>query len=229
MGTSARPFSSTAGARRTNATTGRSRNSSSPTRTLEASAPGGIFFMKWRSIWDTCTKWLGFDIVSVNDFFCCFFRSKPNKNLYLTQIRMQQKKTHSCQFSSVSVYWWTCYPILVKYTAFVTCPALCAPRQTLEPAVGLAAHLTEVDRAVFSADVLFAFVASWLGLRWDCLACQAEQSFHDQKSTFPHDSILQWITATTWWSLSCCIQEKRSSTISHMSWYKIRTIFNFSK
>lgn len=50
MGTSARPLSSTAGAKRTKATTGRSRNSSSPTRTLEASAPGGIFFMKWRSI-----------------------------------------------------------------------------------------------------------------------------------------------------------------------------------
>lgn len=53
MGTSARPLSSTAGARRTKATTGRSRNSNSPTRTLEASAPGGIFFMKWRSI---CTR-----------------------------------------------------------------------------------------------------------------------------------------------------------------------------
>lgn len=50
MGTSAKPLSSTAGANRTNATTGRSRNSSSPTRTFEASAPGGIFFMKWRSI-----------------------------------------------------------------------------------------------------------------------------------------------------------------------------------
>lgn len=50
MGTSARPLSSTAGARRTKATTGRSRNSSSPTRTLDASAPGGIFFMKCRSI-----------------------------------------------------------------------------------------------------------------------------------------------------------------------------------
>lgn len=50
MGTSARPLSSTAGANRTKATTGRSKNSSSPTRTLEASAPGGIFFMKWRSI-----------------------------------------------------------------------------------------------------------------------------------------------------------------------------------
>ena len=50
MGTSARPLSSTAGDRRMKATTGRSRNSSSPTRTLDASAPGGIFFMKWRSI-----------------------------------------------------------------------------------------------------------------------------------------------------------------------------------
>lgn len=53
MGTSARPLSSTAGARRTKATTGRSKNSSSPTRTLDASAPGGIFFMKWRSICET--------------------------------------------------------------------------------------------------------------------------------------------------------------------------------
>lgn len=53
MGTSARPLSSTAGARRMKATTGRSRNSSSPTRTLDASAPGGIFFMKWRSICET--------------------------------------------------------------------------------------------------------------------------------------------------------------------------------
>lgn len=50
MGTSVRPLSSTAGDRRTKATTGRSRKSSSPTKTLEASAPGGIFFMKWRSI-----------------------------------------------------------------------------------------------------------------------------------------------------------------------------------
>lgn len=53
MGTSASPLSSTAGARRMKATTGRSRNSSSPTRTLDASAPGGIFFMKWRSICET--------------------------------------------------------------------------------------------------------------------------------------------------------------------------------
>lgn len=81
MGTSARPFSSTAGARRTNATTGRSRNSSSPTRTLEASAPGGIFFMKWRSIWETCTKRLRFDVNtgSVCFFFYYFFYSKPSK------------------------------------------------------------------------------------------------------------------------------------------------------
>ena len=58
MGTSARPLSSTAGARCMNATTGRSRNSSSPTRTLEASAPAGIFFMKWRSIYSRRTALL---------------------------------------------------------------------------------------------------------------------------------------------------------------------------
>lgn len=85
MGTSARPFSSTAGARRTNATTGRSRNSSSPTRTLEASAPGGIFFMKWRSIWEKCTKILRFDLDTLDLFVCLFvlcgffFYSKPSK------------------------------------------------------------------------------------------------------------------------------------------------------
>lgn len=50
MGTSANPLRSTAGERRTNATTGFSRNSNSPTRMFEASAPGGIFFIKWRSI-----------------------------------------------------------------------------------------------------------------------------------------------------------------------------------
>lgn len=74
------------------------------------------------------------------------------------------------------------------------CPALSAQRQTLEPAVGPAAHLAEVDCAVFSADVLFAFIVSWLGLRWDRLACQAEQSFHDQGSTFPHGRVPQWVT-----------------------------------
>lgn len=46
IGTSASPLSRTAGARRTNATTGLFRKSSSPTNTLHASAPGGIFFMK---------------------------------------------------------------------------------------------------------------------------------------------------------------------------------------
>lgn len=44
-------------------------------------------------------------------------------------------------------------------------PVLSAQRQTLEAAVGPAAHLAEVHRAVFSADVLFAFIVSWLGLR----------------------------------------------------------------
>lgn len=70
-------------------------------------------------------------------------------------------------------------------------PALHTQRQTLESAVGPAAHLAEVHRAVFSADVLFAFSVSWLGLRRNRLACQAEQSFHDQKSTFPHGRVLQ--------------------------------------
>lgn len=41
--------------------------------------------------------------------------------------------------------------------------------------MGLVAHLAEVDSAVFSADVLFALIVSWLGLRGDRLACQAEQ------------------------------------------------------
>lgn len=50
MGTSVRPPNSTAGESRTNATTGFSRNSSSPTKMFDASAPGGIFFIKWRSI-----------------------------------------------------------------------------------------------------------------------------------------------------------------------------------
>lgn len=45
------------------------------------------------------------------------------------------------------------------------CPALSVQRQTLKSAVGPAAHLAEVDCTVFSADVLFAFVVSWLGLR----------------------------------------------------------------
>ena len=41
--------------------------------------------------------------------------------------------------------------------------------------MGPAAHLAEVDGTVFSADVLFALIVGWLGLRWDCLACRAEQ------------------------------------------------------
>lgn len=52
-GTSVRPVSSTAGDRRMKAMIGRSRKSTSPTRTLEASAPGGIFFMKFISTWNT--------------------------------------------------------------------------------------------------------------------------------------------------------------------------------
>ena len=51
MGTSVSPVSSTAGDRRTKATMGLSRKSSSPTSTLEASAPSGIFFMKCVSTW----------------------------------------------------------------------------------------------------------------------------------------------------------------------------------
>lgn len=51
MGTSVSPVSSTAGERRTKATMGLSRKSSSPTSTLEASAPSGIFFMKCMSTW----------------------------------------------------------------------------------------------------------------------------------------------------------------------------------
>lgn len=43
------PVSNTAGERRTKATMGLSRKSSSPTKTLEASAPSGIFFMKCMS------------------------------------------------------------------------------------------------------------------------------------------------------------------------------------
>lgn len=51
MGTSVSPVSSTAGERRTKATMGLSRKSSSPTSTLEASAPSGIFFIKCMSTW----------------------------------------------------------------------------------------------------------------------------------------------------------------------------------
>lgn len=54
-GTSVRPVSRTAGDRRTKAMIGRSRKSTSPTRTLEASAPGGIFLMKFMSTWKTET------------------------------------------------------------------------------------------------------------------------------------------------------------------------------
>lgn len=56
IGTSASPVSSTAGDNRTNATTARSRNSSSPTKMFDASAPGGIFFMKCRSTWEKYNK-----------------------------------------------------------------------------------------------------------------------------------------------------------------------------
>lgn len=48
-GTSVRPVIRTAGANRTKAIMGFSRKSTSPTSTLEASAPGGIFFMKFIS------------------------------------------------------------------------------------------------------------------------------------------------------------------------------------
>lgn len=56
IGTSASPVSSTAGDNLTKATTARSRNSSSPTKMFDASAPGGIFFMKCRSTWEKCIK-----------------------------------------------------------------------------------------------------------------------------------------------------------------------------
>lgn len=49
IGTSASPWSKTAGDNLTKATTVLSRNSSSPTKMFEASAPGGIFFIKCRS------------------------------------------------------------------------------------------------------------------------------------------------------------------------------------
>lgn len=45
------------------------------------------------------------------------------------------------------------------------CPAISARRQTVGSVVGLAAHLAEVDCTVFSADILFALVVGWLGLR----------------------------------------------------------------
>lgn len=48
-GTSVRPVIRTAGDSRTKAIIGFSRKSTSPTSTLEASAPGGIFFMKFMS------------------------------------------------------------------------------------------------------------------------------------------------------------------------------------
>lgn len=48
-GTSVRPVMRTAGDSRTKAMMGFSRKSTSPTSTLEASAPGGIFFMKFMS------------------------------------------------------------------------------------------------------------------------------------------------------------------------------------
>lgn len=70
------------------------------------------------------------------------------------------------------------------------CPALSPQRQTVKPAGGPAAHLAEVHCTVFSADVLFAFVVRWLGLRRDRLACRAEQSFQDQRRTFPHGGVL---------------------------------------
>lgn len=60
MGTSVRPERRTAGDSLTKATMGRSRESTSPTRTFEASAPVGIFFIKWRSTWkfkSTPTVW----------------------------------------------------------------------------------------------------------------------------------------------------------------------------
>lgn len=49
IGTSVNPESNIAGDNLTKATTARSKNSSSPTKMFEASAPGGIFFMKCRS------------------------------------------------------------------------------------------------------------------------------------------------------------------------------------
>lgn len=54
-------------------------------------------------------------------------------------------------------------------------PTISARGKTAGSAVGLVAHLAEVDSTVFSADVLFALIVGWLGLRWDRLACQAKQ------------------------------------------------------
>lgn len=63
MGTSVSPVSSTAGDRRTNATMDLSKKSSSPTSTLDASAPVGIFFMK-------CVSTYGKRIIAV--LFLCY-------------------------------------------------------------------------------------------------------------------------------------------------------------
>lgn len=53
------PVIRTAGDKRTKAVIGFSRKSTSPTSTLEASAPGGIFFMKFMS---TCGNIKGEDL-----------------------------------------------------------------------------------------------------------------------------------------------------------------------
>lgn len=45
------------------------------------------------------------------------------------------------------------------------CPAINACRQTAGSVVGLVANLAEVNGAVFSADILFALIVGWLGLR----------------------------------------------------------------
>lgn len=49
IGTSVSPDRRTAGLNLTKAMIGRSKNSTSPTKTFDASAPGGIFLMKFMS------------------------------------------------------------------------------------------------------------------------------------------------------------------------------------
>lgn len=75
MGTSVSPVNNRAGERRTNATMGLSRKSSSPTSTLEASAPVGIFFIKCVSTYEEET--------SVNDgdftLFCKILQGHQGK------------------------------------------------------------------------------------------------------------------------------------------------------
>lgn len=235
MGTSARPLSNTAGARRTNATTGRSRNSSSPTRTLEASAPGGIFFMKWRSIWETCTEILGSD------------GDTPDL-IKITQItkynRTRNKRKHTFQSLSqcknIRVNTWhgtqSWLNIQLQW-----CVLLSALRDKHWSQQGVRLLTLLKSTALFSrlTSCLPSLLAGW---DWGETVWPVGQSrVFRIRGVLSHTAefwgggyFSVWLrrlenAATAGAVVQGVAFRKGFSTISQVKWSKIRTIFNFSK